>query len=232
MLPRVSCILPAGYGDTYVGMAIQCFLNQKYEGELELVLIDNNDREVAFGCDIPWSMERIAVQYHTCKRMPVGALRNFGTQHATGEIICTWDEDDWYSPERIAFQVNRLIETGKSVTGFHNLLYYDMRDGQAWKYFFSPDRPHHPYAPGGSQCYLKSWWEKHQFEATGVEDLPFSTTALHANELDSTDCGVMYVARMHSNNIIPKQLQGRQWQQQATNDLPEQFLNALGIGKQ
>ena len=230
MFPRVSCILPTGYGDKYVPLAIQCFLNQRYEGERELIIVDNNDAEISFGCEIPADESRIAVQYFRCPRMSVGALRNFGTERATGEICISWDEDDFYSADRIAFQVNRLLETGKSVTGFHNLLYYDMRDGRAWKYFYEPRGNHQPYAPGGSQCYLKSWWESHRFEETGVEDLPFTTVALHANALDSTDCGSMYVARMHGNNIIPKQIAGRQWQQISPDDLPEEFRHAIGVG--
>jgi glycosyltransferase involved in cell wall biosynthesis len=228
--PKVSCILATGYGDKFVRTAVQCFLNQRYEGELELVIVDNND--------VPWT-ERLGVEaeelpalldlgirYIRCLRMPVGALRNLGTQHATGEICITWDEDDFYSPDRVAFQVGRLLETGMSVTGFHNLLYYDERDGQAWKYFFEPRGKHHPYAPGGSQCYRKDWWEKHKFPETGIEDLPFTTAALHAGVLDSTDCGQMYVARIHGNNVVPKQLAGRQWQRIDAADLPKEFFDA------
>ena len=234
MLPKVSCVLPAGYGAKYVEAAIECFLSQRYEGDLELVVVDNNEVSLAERLKVqPHELDALpafGIQYHRCKRMSVGALRNLGTQHATGEICITWDEDDWCSPERVAFQVRRLLETGLSVTGFHNLLYYDERDGQAWKYFFSPDRPHHPYAPGGSQCYRKDWWEKHKFEEVGIEDLPFTTAALHAGQLDSTDCGLLYVARIHGNNIVPKQLVGQQWQKIDASDLPKEFSDARGVG--
>lgn len=229
MLPRVSCILPTGYGHKFVSMALSCWLSQTYEGELELVVVDNNDE--------PWSQELVAslssdVRYVRGPRMSVGALRNLGTQYATGEICVTWDEDDWDGPERVAFQVGRLLKTGKSVTGFHNLLYFDERDGQAWKYFFEPRGNHHPYAPGGSQCYRRDWWRGHKFEEVGVEDLPFSTAALHAGQLDSTDCGLMYVARIHGNNAVPKQIVGRQWQQISGTELPKEFFDARKVSEQ
>ena len=39
-LPKVSCILPTGYGNRFVGVAIGCFLTQVYLGETELVIVD------------------------------------------------------------------------------------------------------------------------------------------------------------------------------------------------
>jgi glycosyltransferase involved in cell wall biosynthesis len=237
MLPKVSCILPTGYGAQYAPTAFDCWRYQTYAGERELVVVDNNDvpwtETLGVSSDeLAWLSNEMGIKYVRSKRMPVGGLRNLGTQHATGEICITWDEDDWYSPDRVAFQVGRLLETGMSVTGFHNLLYYDERDGQAWKYFFSPDRPHHPYAPGGSQCYRKDWWERHKFEEIGVEDLPFSTAALHAGVLDSTDCGQMYVARIHGNNVVPKHLVGKQWVLVGKAALPKEFLMPVGVGTQ
>jgi glycosyltransferase involved in cell wall biosynthesis len=223
MLPKVSCILPTGYGEKFVGTAVRCFKEQDYLGELELIVVDNNDE--------PWSDELVAslpsnVRYVRSKRMSVGALRNLGTANATGEICITWDEDDWYGSSRVSFQVNRLLETGMNVTGFHNLCYFDSRSGEAWKYFFEPMGNHHPYAPGGSQCYRRSWWERHKFEEHGIEDLPFTTAALHEGVLDSTDCGRMYVARIHGTNVVPKQLMGRQWQRIDVAELPKEFVCA------
>src|SRR5258708_2671880 len=88
-LPSVSCILPCGYGDEYVGLAIQCFMDQTYEGPLELVIVDNNDEPGP-----AFTSER--VKYVRAPRgKTVGEYRNLGTQHATGEICITWDEDDW-----------------------------------------------------------------------------------------------------------------------------------------
>ncbi len=90
-LPSVSCILPCGYGDEYVGLAIQCFMDQTYEGPLELVIVDNNDEPGP-----AFTSER--VKYVRAPRgKTVGEYRNLGTQHATGEICITWDEDDWSS---------------------------------------------------------------------------------------------------------------------------------------
>src|SRR5256885_1895506 len=138
MLPSVSVIMPVGYGDRYFAVALNCFLNQTYDllydGQLEIVVMDNSDAPIE---DLLPDDSRI--KYHRCERMPVGNLRNLGTSLATGEICCSGDEDDWSSADRIAKQVDRLVGSGKSVTGFHNLLYWDTGTKRAYKYFYEAD---------------------------------------------------------------------------------------------
>jgi glycosyltransferase involved in cell wall biosynthesis len=233
MDPSVSCIMPCGLGDKYVGTAIQCFLDQTYRGRLELVIVDNNEGEVKFGVNAPADLdqERVSVKYVRSKRMPVGALRNLGIKHATGDVICIWDEDDFSSDDRVAGQVKRLQESGKAVTGWHNVNYFDEETGGTFKYHYSPSRAHEPYAIGASHCFLKSWWEKHPYVEQGVEDKIFSDEAMHAGQLDSCDAGHLYVARIHSNNVIRKnQYLGRhkQWPAVERSTFPQGFFEAIG----
>jgi glycosyltransferase involved in cell wall biosynthesis len=112
MLPKVSCILPTGYGQQYVKTAIQCFLDQTYEGELELVVVDNNQEPVK---NVLPNDDRI--KYVACGQgKSVGYLRNLGISHSSGDVICIWDEDDWHSADRVAEQVKRLQLSGFSTT--------------------------------------------------------------------------------------------------------------------
>lgn len=232
MLPLVSCILPTGYGDKFVGLAIQCFLDQTYEGPLELVIVDNNEADIKFGVDAPVADERIAVTYLRAPRgKSVGFYRNLGTQAATGQICITWDEDDWYHPDRVAEQVKRLQESGKAVTGWHNIFYWNDATQETFQYLFErPGRNHPPYAMGTSQCYLKSWWEKHKFVEDGVEDWPFSNAALHAGQLDSCDAGRLCVARVHDRNAVKKLQMGThvQWPKVERSAFPQEFFAAIG----
>lgn len=234
-LPSVSCILPCGYGDKYVGTALDCFAEQTYAGPLELVFVDNNEvpfiDEKDFAESSAFHGAARSLKYLQSKRMSVGALRNLGTKHATGEICVTWDEDDWSAPDRVAQQVKRLLDSGKAVTGWHNILYFNEQDGQAYKYLFEPSgRNHPPYAMGTSQCYRKSWWEKHKFnEGPGVEDWPFSQEAMHAKQLDSCDAEQLCVARIHNSNIVTKVQVGthKQWPKVERTALPQEFFAAM-----
>lgn len=168
--PSVSLILCVGYGETYYPMALRCALDQDYKGPLEIVIVDNSkepidyehvlnegDLELEYIRDSTAEMTSFA--YMRCERLPVGMLRNMGTECASGEVCITWDEDDWSANNRVTEQVKRLVETGKAVTGWHNIFYYDIADGKTYQYRFEPTgRNHPPYAMGTSQCYLRSWW--------------------------------------------------------------------------
>jgi glycosyltransferase involved in cell wall biosynthesis len=229
-LPKVSCIMPCGYGDKYVWTAAECWFDQTYEGPLELVIVDNNeDDTLSFMRETPLPS---CVVYVRSPKMPVGALRNLGTSHATGEVCINWDEDDWSHPDRVKEQVKRLLESGKAVTGWHSILFYDMCTVRAYKYSYEPSgRNHPPYAMGTSQCYLKSWWEKHKFpENQTVEDLGFQQEALYAGQLDSCDAGQLCVVRAHHDSKCHPQFVGKQFVAVSGDYLPREFYDAC-VGK-
>ena len=46
-------------------------------------------------------------------RLTLGSLRNIALQAGTGKYVAQWDDDDWYSPERLAEQMRAIRETGK-----------------------------------------------------------------------------------------------------------------------
>jgi glycosyltransferase involved in cell wall biosynthesis len=46
--------------------------------------------------------------------MSLGALRNVAVGEATGEILCQWDDDDLYHPDRLLMQVSYMLERGCS----------------------------------------------------------------------------------------------------------------------
>jgi hypothetical protein len=160
-------------------------------------------------------------------------LRNFGTLFATGEICITWDEDDWSSANRVAEQVTRLVASGKAVTGWHNILYYDIATGDCFKYFFAPGRTHQPYACGTSQAYLKSWWSGHKFPSVGVEDYAFQLEAMQNNQLDSCDAEQLCVARAHSDSQCPigGYIGHRQFPRVDRTALPTEFFAALSANE-
>jgi glycosyltransferase involved in cell wall biosynthesis len=221
---KVSCILPACYGKMAL-LAVDCFLTQTYE-DRELIVLDNNVEGETIEDLLPQD-ERI--HYYRVPKMPVGALRNLGTSYATGEIICTWDADDWYAPTRIEEQVKRLEDSGKSVTGWHNIFYYDMSDGHTYKYLYEPDvgRNHPPYAMGTSHCYLKSYWDQHPYPDFGIEDFEWQLTAMHLGQLDSCDADQLAVARAHDGSQCPPQFGHRQFPAVPKDTLPNQFFTAL-----
>jgi glycosyltransferase involved in cell wall biosynthesis len=56
--------------------------------------------------------------------MHVGQIRNMAFDMAGGEYLATWDDDDWYHPKRLAFQI-RHARPGK-IQMFKNRIHVDL----------------------------------------------------------------------------------------------------------
>lgn len=55
--------------------------------------------------------------------IPLGALRNLALDHSDGNIVCQWDDDDVYHPERISEQLNAMLATGTEATFLSHYLH-------------------------------------------------------------------------------------------------------------
>jgi glycosyltransferase involved in cell wall biosynthesis len=187
---KVSCVMPTYNRAKYVPMSIRCFQQQAYESK-ELIIVDDSDEPISIPAD-----ERI--QYiRLDRRFTTGAKRNIGANACRGDIIANWDDDDFSASYRLQDQVQRLLKTGKAVTGYNSTVNYDEDTGLFYKNMGGP--PY--YASGTSQCYMKSWWDLHPFpDCSFGEDSVFSRTARLANELSIADVSKTMVARKHASN--------------------------------
>ena len=123
--------------------------------------------------------------------MKIGPKRNLACENAEGEIIVHFDSDDWSAPSRIRDQVERLLASGKAVSGYHSMLFWDGTEG--FKFKGSAD-----YSLGTALCYRKSFWQKHPFVSEDHkrwEDNVFVQDARNDNEIVAVDAGSLMVAR-------------------------------------
>jgi glycosyltransferase involved in cell wall biosynthesis len=216
----VSVVLPCGYGDKYFRVALGCFLSQAYDGPLEVIILDNNTDPIQH---LLPKDERI--RYFQCERDRIGALRNKANALATGDVIVNGDEDDWYSADRIASQVARLKVTGKRVTGWHNVLFYNTADGGCYRYNYA-GKP--PYAVGTSLTYTRAWWLAHPFQAVlKGTDYYFQLEAAQADQLDSVDSAHYGVARAHRDSTSPPAFGSCQFPVVPKSALPDEFWRAI-----
>lgn len=124
--PLVSCIMPTYERRRYVPQALQSFLQQDYPNR-ELIIID--DGKDAIG-DL---VERLPnVRYFHVARTSIGAKRNLACKHAAGEIIAHWDDDDWYSPDRLRYQVMPILAGKADLTGLENAFVLALPRGEFW----------------------------------------------------------------------------------------------------
>lgn len=90
----------------------QCFLNQTYRNR-ELVVVYESDDEATrqFLAGLRES-SIYPVEVPAVPRQTLGSLRNIALQAGTGKYVAQWDDDDWYSPARLAEQMRAIRQTG------------------------------------------------------------------------------------------------------------------------
>src|ERR1043166_1939763 len=192
----VTAIMPTTKRrDAMRPMAIDCFQPQTRK-EKELLILDLDD-------------------------YTIGAKRNALCEHANGDIIVHWDDDDWSHPNRIADQVSHLESSGKDVVGYRELLFWNENLNNARRYIGEEG-----YAPGSSLCYRKSFWEANQFpdEMRG-EDNHFTSVARKQGVMISVPANGMMVCRIHNDNTCALNYSlPSAWPLVPLGDVPDLFL--------
>jgi hypothetical protein len=212
----VSCILPTYNRRRFVPQAIRCFLAQDY-GERELIIVD--DGTDAIGDLLPPD-NRIRY-FRQDPRQPVGRKRNAACQHARGDIIVHWDDDDWSAPWRVRYQVEQLRGANADVTGLDHIFFYAPADNRAWEYSYPPGQ--RPWVYGASLCYTRAFWNDHPFPEISVgEDNRFVWNAARARVHRASDARFL-VALVHDGNTSRKHTADRRYQPRAVGVI-EQLL--------
>lgn len=215
--PSVSCICPTANRQGLILTAIRSFLSQTYV-DSELVIVDD-------GKDVTPVPDSPRIRYIRLQPgdLPVGEKRNICCENAKGEIIVHFDDDDWSHPNRVTQQVERLRQSGKSVTGYSSFSYYDVFTGKAFCLTKLG------YAAGTTQCYYKSYWQNHRFDSTArlEEDVKFSACAKRLGVLDLVDGLQMVVVRRHCSNSWGVGCAVPGWSETAVRDLPSEFFQDI-----
>lgn len=93
--------------------AVACFQRQTYPNRELVVVVDNPDSALIKHIDT-LEDERIRLILLPNERKTLGELRNISLEHARGDYICQWDDDDLYDPTRIETQLSALQTSGAS----------------------------------------------------------------------------------------------------------------------
>lgn len=199
--------MPTANRRHFVPAAIGMFLAQDYPDK-ELVILD--DGEDAVEDLVPPHPE---VRYiRTGRRRSLGAKRNEACAAARGEIILHWDDDDWYAPWRVRYQVENLIAAGAEVCGINHVFFIDPRDGQAWEYVYPASAA--AWVHGATLCYRREFWRAHPFPEINVgEDTRFLFGAPGANIHILAD-NRFFVGLVHDGNTSPKRVHDVRWHSQ------------------
>ncbi len=100
--PSITAVMITGLRrERYVmaRIAMECFKAQTYPNKNLLIV---NHGEESLWCDDPRIRE---LRFQKSRWHTVGDLRNLALEHATGDYIINWDDDDWHHPLRMEVQM-------------------------------------------------------------------------------------------------------------------------------
>ena len=154
-LPLVSCIMPTCNRRAFVQQALTYFDRQDYPNK-ELIIVDDGEDKVADLVSTHPHVRYIALT----NKMSIGSKRNVGCELAKGAIIAQWDDDDWYAPHRISYQVAPLLAGKADLTGLETFCFFDLQQWQAWT--CTPNLHRRLFVRdvhGGTLVYWRRVWE-------------------------------------------------------------------------
>lgn len=194
-MPLVTAVCPTRNRREWLPRALECFYLQTYANR-ELVIIADEKSDIE-GLIPAWALQTNVRAFVTNGHLSIGSKRNYGAAQARGEVILHWDDDDWSGPLRIEDQVQRLLATGKQVTGYRSMRF---RDGHRW-FAYCGDLY---FALDTSLCYRKEFWERHLFDEIndGLE-FRFRAAAIEEGVFIAADAGELMYATVHPKNTSP-----------------------------
>jgi glycosyltransferase involved in cell wall biosynthesis len=76
--------------------------------------------------------------------LTLGALRNLSTSSARGDVLCQWDDDDLYHPERLERQLEALVQSGAEGVCLQEVMQFfpDERSLYCTNWRATPNRAH------------------------------------------------------------------------------------------
>ncbi len=108
--PPISCLTVTLNRLPLLDRAMDCYCRQTYPNR-ELVIVTDAEprcRDAIARRIRALDRSDIRLEWLDGGRRTLGALRNVSLERMTGDVLCQWDDDDLYHPERIARQFDHL----------------------------------------------------------------------------------------------------------------------------
>jgi len=125
--PLISCLCVTRNRSELLKKSINLFLKQSYTNK-EMIIIyysdDKKTKEIALNND---NSNIFFYEHNVSDNKTLGDLRNLSIDKARGEFVCIWDDDDWYSNDRLFKQFAFIKQSGKDACTIRALTVYNCR---------------------------------------------------------------------------------------------------------
>lgn len=125
--PLVTAIMPTKDRPNFVQIAIEYFIRQDYPNKQLIIAYEKET-------DLPDNVRKYPeIRLIRTKERPLGGKRNYLALSAKGEIIIHFDDDDWYAPSRIRYQVAPIISNETDATVLMDPIFFDTSSQSCWE---------------------------------------------------------------------------------------------------
>jgi glycosyltransferase involved in cell wall biosynthesis len=195
--PFVSVICPTYNRKKFLPYLIHQFNYQTYPQEsMELIILDDSTES---NNDLIPEQENIKYIYSN-EKILLGKKRNMLNNMAKGNIIVCFDDDDYYSPERVEYSVSMLSNTQVLIAGCTIINVYYTKQ----KHFLTFGPYHQNHATNGTFAYKREYLINHHYEddKTMAEELFFTNS--FSEPLLQLDPRKIIICLAHQSNTVDK----------------------------
>ncbi|WP_227740593.1 glycosyltransferase family 2 protein [Hafnia alvei] len=160
--PFVSVVCPSYNRREFLPYLLYIYQYQDYPADRrELIIVDDSRHSSQDLVDMLVDPSMENVRYiHSDRRLMLGEKRNMLNDLAKGEYIVCFDDDDYYSPQKISYQVDELQRNNALFSGSDQIY--------VWYSHLNKIYRTHPFGPkhalNGTFAYHKKFLRKHRYE--------------------------------------------------------------------
>lgn len=162
--PFVSVVCPTYNRREFLPYLLYIWQYQDYPADKrELVILDDSPVSNADIVAMMVDSSQPNVRYiHSDERLALGKKRNMLNDLAKGEYILCFDDDDYYPPNKISYQVAQLQENNAVFSGSDQLyIWYSHLNKIYLTYSFGPQ-----HALNGTFGFHRNFLKKHRYDDT------------------------------------------------------------------
>jgi hypothetical protein len=130
--PLVSCLCVTRNRVSFLARSIKCFNEQTYDDRELVVVYESDDIETMRYLKSQGNATLKTIEVAADPKKTLGELRNISIESCAGDYICQWDDDDWYRQDRLAVQMEALLDSDKPACVLSRWLCIDVENKMAF----------------------------------------------------------------------------------------------------
>jgi glycosyltransferase involved in cell wall biosynthesis len=204
---RVACVTPTYDRHRFLRQARRYFLRQDYPypENLHCIILDDSPEPIENFDD---AGGRIHYRHQKTKK-PIGAKRNWLNKAALKgkfDIVCSMDDDDWYSPKYVSSMVDLLMNSDAPVAGSSQIYMLDVNTMKIVQ--LGPYRKNHTC--NGVLCFKTKYARNHSYDenAQMAEEGRF-LDRWKTEVIQHPDPRRIFLGLIHPANTVSKEKAGR-----------------------